>query len=92
MSDLIKRCTVHGKVQGVFFRASTRKVALELGLSGWAKNCADGSVEVLAKGPHDAVLELESWLQHGPPQAQVETLRCEVLASISVSLTSFQIL
>ena len=92
MSDLIKRCIVQGNVQGVFFRASTRKVALELGLLGWAKNCADGTVEVLAKGPPDAVLELESWLQHGPPQARVESLHCEVLASISVSLTGFQIL
>ena len=91
MSILIKRCVVQGKVQGVFFRASTRQVALELGLSGWARNCADGSVEVLAKGPRDAVLALESWLQRGPPQAHVDTLRCEVLASVSASLAGFQI-
>ncbi len=92
MSDLIKRCIVQGRVQGVFFRDSTRKVALELGLLGWARNCADGSVEVLARGPHDAVLELESWLQHGPPRARVDSVRCEVLTSVSNTLTGFQIL
>ena len=66
MSDVIKRYIVQGKVQGVFFRASTRNVALDLGLLGWAKNCTDGSVEVVVVGPEKALLELENWLQHGP--------------------------
>lgn len=92
MSDVIKRCIVQGKVQGVFFRASTQKVAVELGLLGWAKNCADGSVEVVAKGPSAAVLELEAWLRFGPPQARVDSLRSETLAECPQSLAGFQIL
>ena len=91
MSDLIKRCVVQGKVQGVFFRAATQKVALELGLLGWAKNCADGSVEVIIQGPSSAVQQLESWLQHGPPRARVDVLHSETLASFSQPLTGFEV-
>lgn len=63
---------VSGKVQGVFFRASTREQALELGLSGHAINLDDGRVEVLAEGAGEAVEALASWLRHGPPMARVD--------------------
>lgn len=66
------RFLVSGKVQGVFFRASTRGQALELGLSGHAVNLDDGRVEVLAEGAGEAVEALASWLQHGPPMARVD--------------------
>ena len=92
MSDVIKRCIAQGKVQGVFFRASTREVALELGLLGWAKNCTDGSVEIVMSGTEDAVLELEAWLQHGPSHARVDSLQCEKLLSFNGKLEGFQIL
>ena len=68
------RWRVSGRVQGVFFRASTREQALRLGLAGSATNLADGRVEVVASGSPAALTELEAWLRHGPPQAQVETL------------------
>ena len=68
---------VGGIVQGVFFRASTRAQAQRLGLEGYARNLADGRVEVLACGDADALAELESWLRHGPPQARVDRLRRE---------------
>ncbi len=68
------RFLVGGRVQGVFFRASTRDQALRLGLRGYARNLADGRVEVLAIGPVDALEQLAAWLQHGPPLAQVESL------------------
>ncbi len=68
------RFIVRGKVQGVFFRASTREQALHLGLRGYAKNLADGSVEVLALGDAIAIDELEGWLRIGPPKARVDAL------------------
>jgi acylphosphatase len=72
------RCMVHGKVQGVFFRASTRERALDLGLSGSATNLPDGSVEVVAEGEAMAVDALEAWLRHGPPMARVERVERSV--------------
>lgn len=68
------RFLVGGKVQGVFFRASTRQQALRLGVRGHAKNLANGDVEVLAFGDSTAIDELEAWLRHGPADARVERL------------------
>jgi len=66
------RFLVSGRVQGVFFRASTRNEALRLGLNGYARNLTDGRVEVVACGPSETLRELERWLWQGPPAAQVE--------------------
>jgi len=68
----VARFLVGGKVQGVFFRASTREQALKLGLRGYAKNLPDGRVEVLAEGDERALNALERWLHVGPPMARVE--------------------
>lgn len=68
------RFVVVGKVQGVFFRATTREQALKLGLRGHAENLADGSVEVLAVGDAESIDRLEAWLRVGPPQARVDAL------------------
>ena len=68
------RFLVSGKVQGVFFRASTREQALKLGLRGHAKNLPDGRVEVLAEGDSSALDALERWLRVGPPMAKVEAV------------------
>jgi acylphosphatase len=73
------RFIVGGRVQGVFYRASTREQALRLGVSGHAKNRPDGSVEVLASGAADALDALERWLQQGPPAARVEAVSREEL-------------
>lgn len=62
---------VSGRVQGVFFRASTCAEALRLHLTGHAKNLADGRVEVLACGDADALADFERWLHEGPPLARV---------------------
>jgi acylphosphatase len=70
-SILLRRCLVSGRVQGVFFRASTRERALALGLRGYARNLADGRVEVVAGGEESAVVELCQWLWTGPPSAEV---------------------
>lgn len=68
------RFVVSGKVQGVFFRAATREQALRLGLRGYAKNLADGRVEVLAAGDDAAIDALAAWLREGPPRARVDEL------------------
>ena len=66
------RFIVRGKVQGVWFRASTRDVAVRLGLAGHACNLVDGSVEVVALGDAAAIDQLQAWLHQGPPMARVE--------------------
>lgn len=73
------RFVVRGKVQGVFFRASTRERALALGLTGHARNLLDGSVEVVAYGNSTSIDQLEVWLHDGPPSAEVNELYREEL-------------
>lgn len=82
------RFLIGGKVQGVFFRASTREEALRLGLSGYARNLADGRVEVVASGRSETLHELERWLWQGPPAARVdEVLRSENDAPVASGFT-----
>lgn len=66
-----RKFRVEGKVQGVWFRESTRQQAARGGVTGYARNCADGSVEVLACGSPEALSALRDWLRHGPPLARV---------------------
>jgi acylphosphatase len=63
---------VHGRVQGVAFRHHTVRRALELGVTGWVRNLADGSVEGLFEGEESAVNALVDWCRQGPPAALVE--------------------
>ena len=65
---------IEGRVQGVLFRESTRRVAQPLGITGYAKNMADGSVQVLACGEPQALDRLTEWLRQGPPMARVDQL------------------
>ena len=62
---------VHGRVQGVAFRHYARREALHLGLRGWVRNVADGSVELEYEGYAEDVSQFEAWLRHGPAMAQV---------------------
>jgi acylphosphatase len=68
------RVRVRGRVQGVFFRDSTRGKAEELGLSGYVMNTPDGDVEAVFEGPKDGVEEMVRWCGQGPPQASVENV------------------
>ncbi len=77
-----RRCRVSGRVQGVFFRASTRNVALELGVCGYAKNLSDGSVEVHAEGNAAAVAALCDWLWDGPEGCEVASVECRSIAAV----------
>jgi acylphosphatase len=75
-----RRCLVAGRVQGVFYRASTRQRAIELGVTGHARNLADGRVEVLACGDPIAVAALCDWLWQGSPASQVNSVEIEDVA------------
>ena len=70
------RCRVNGRVQGVFYRASTQEKADKYNLTGYARNLPDGSVEVLACGQSQAVKALCDWLWQGPIHASVENVVC----------------
>ncbi len=86
------RFLITGKVQGVWFRASTREQALLLGLRGHARNLVDGRVEVLVVGTGDAIQQLANWLQHGPPLARVKAVeRLDAGAGADHEATGFQI-
>jgi acylphosphatase len=74
MSHITRRFRIVGKVQGVYFRHSTRVQAQRLGIAGYASNLPDGSVEVLAHGPVQVVEELLGWLHRGPENARVDAV------------------
>lgn len=65
---------VSGRVQGVWFRDSTRQTAIRLGVRGWVRNLADGRVEATFQGDAERVAEAIEWCRHGPPMACVEAL------------------
>lgn len=75
-----RRFVVSGQVQGVWYRASTRRVAESLGLSGHALNLPDGRVEVVACGGDPELDQLAVWLWQGPELAVVDDVRSEDLA------------
>jgi acylphosphatase len=72
-----RRVLVSGRVQGVFFRDSTRRVARERGVAGWVRNLPDGRVEAVFEGDAEAVAFLESWAHDGPPDAAVTGVEAE---------------
>lgn len=76
------RYVVTGRVQGVFYRASTEACARDLGLTGWVRNCADGSVELLACGEDAALQQMADWLWEGPPYAKVDSVEIVVDAGL----------
>lgn len=66
---------VKGKVQGVFFRASTREVATDLGITGWVKNEDDGSVKIQAEGTDEQLKEFLKYCEKGPKNSLVEEVK-----------------
>lgn len=76
MSQTItRRLRATGRVQGVGYRFSLVAMAGQLGLKGWVRNCADGSVEAVVQGETKAVEDLFAWAQQGPPHARVDQVR-----------------
>jgi len=66
-----RRLVIHGRVQGVFYRASCRAEAEARGLDGWVRNLPDGTVEALLQGPEERVQDMIRWCYQGPPGARV---------------------
>ena len=87
MSRVTRRFRIAGKVQGVYFRHSTRGEARRLQIAGYAENLPDGSVDVLAHGAVEAVEELRRWLHRGPSSARVDSVT-EITVESQVSVTS----
>jgi acylphosphatase len=69
---------IHGRVQGVFFRQSTRQQAESLGLTGFARNNPDGTVTIEAEGTPEALAALAAWCRKGPPAARVDRVEAAV--------------
>ncbi len=72
MEPLTKHLRITGRVQGVGFRYSMYYVAQDLGLSGWVKNCEDGSVEAVVQGTPMSVQSIIDWAHKGPSMSRVD--------------------
>lgn len=68
------RLSVHGRVQGVFYRNWTVRAARQLGLAGWVRNCSDGTVSAHLEGDEPAVRQMIELIRSGPPDARVERI------------------
>jgi acylphosphatase len=89
---MAKQLTIAGRVQGVGYRASFAEQAVALGLTGWVRNCRDGTVLACITGEPAAMAAIVQWASHGPPAAQVRHVAIEEVATGSVGGDSFQIL
>lgn len=76
-SDRTVKLRIHGRVQGVFYRASARDEARALGLRGWVRNLSDGTVEALASGSEDGVERFITWCREGPTRARVDRVEVD---------------
>jgi acylphosphatase len=84
-----RRLVVYGRVQGVFFRDSLRERARAHGVSGWARNRPDGTVEVVLEGPSESLDRVVRFAETGPPRARVE--RVEVVDEAPEGLAGFEV-
>jgi len=84
-----RRVVVQGHVQGVFFRETTRRRALAVGVAGYVRNCADGSVEAIFEGGHEAVERLVEFCRDGPRGARVDWV--DVESEEPVGLSGFEV-
>ena len=73
---------ISGKVQGVWYRATCQKTAVELGLKGWVRNLPTGQVEAVAQGEKEIVDKLIEWSRVGPPNADVNDVEIEHLSEL----------
>ena len=91
MDNIRTHLIIEGRVQGVWFRDSTRNEATRLNLTGWVKNRFDGSVELIAEGSKEEVKKLIEWCHHGPPGARV-TMVHEIKEDYTGEFDSFRII
>ena len=88
---LRRHLIVSGRVQGVFFRASTQKTAQSLGLTGWVQNLPDGRVEIMAEGAEGELARLESWCHDGPLLARVSSVEVITAEAATGEFGSFSV-
>lgn len=81
---------IEGKVQGVFYRASAKEMADDLGLSGWVKNREDGNVEMVVSGEESKINEFIKWCHKGPRRAVVTNV--SVMSQEDVSFKKFEVI
>ena len=81
---------IRGKVQGVFYRVSAKKIANKIGIVGWVRNTKEGNVEIIAQGPDSQTHEFVQWCRSGPPGATVQNITTEMVEE--QDFDSFQIL
>ena len=74
---------ISGRVQGVWFRASTKKKAEELGITGWVRNTIDGDVEAVFEGEKDILDEMIKWCNKGPSLSKVKNVKVDNIEKIS---------
>lgn len=84
-----RRVVAHGRVQGVFFRDSTRRRARDERVAGFVRNLADGTVEAAFEGPADAVERMVAFVRVGPPDARVD--RLDVVTEPPTGMTGFRV-
>ena len=84
---ITQHLTISGTVQGVFYRESMRTEATRLGVTGWVRNCSDGTVEAMVQGTAEAVATIIAWAQQGPKWAQV--IKVEVTEKEGESYSRF---
>lgn len=89
MTTVRTRVFVEGRVQGVWFRESTRQMAEQTGVAGWVRNLDDGRVEAVFEGPAEKVAHAVAWMRHGPDRAFVSS--AETAEEKAVGLTGFAI-
>jgi acylphosphatase len=82
---------ISGRVQGVWYRASTKQKAEELGLTGWVKNTVNGNVEAVFEGDEAIVDEMIAWCRVGPPLAQVANVKI-IQKRVGGEFTGFAVL
>ena len=91
MTEIGRRLVIEGVVQGVGYRFFTRRAASQLGVNGWCRNLPDGSVEVLARGPSEALERLETELRRGPAHARVIRVSATEVAAEVITNKGFDI-
>ncbi len=82
MTIVSAKVRISGRVQGVWFRQSTKEKAAGLGVTGWCRNCPDGSVEAVFQGKKEVVQDIIDWCHEGPKMARVDRVVVEWLDSV----------